>query len=91
MSDAYVMLARLESELKHVIEAMNRQETAANDHRDKVEKSLANLASRVTSIETQLTGSKGFVKGVRFAFFIIWSFIVAGGVTVIHKLMEVKW
>lgn len=89
--DPTVVLARMEVEQRYIIEALKRQEEDTAAHRAKVEKSLTDLSSRVTVIETQLTGSKAFVKGFRLAVLLAWTFVVGGGVALVNKILEGKW
>ena len=68
-------LARMEVELKHIIEAQRKADEAASVHLAAIEKRIEDMGSRIVKIENQLTGTKAFASGVRFAVYIVWAAI----------------
>lgn len=68
-------LARVEVELRHLIEAQKASDANANVHRAMIESKIEELSTRILKIENQLTGTKAFASGVRFSVYIIWAAI----------------
>lgn len=89
MSDTLeVLVARIETDLKHIVENQAKAELAAAKHRENADKILEGIDRRVENLEKQLVGGKAFAHGFRYAVYLMWTAFGIGLATLFDKVFK---
>ena len=89
MSDTLeVLVARIETDIKHIVENQTKADLAATKHRENTDRILEGIDRRVENLENQLVGGKAFARGFRYAVYLMWTALGIGLTTMFDKVFK---